>query len=143
MDPFETEIYLHYKQIIESQKACTLTCHPGLVPGSPFLCKTELSSLNTLVIPGSDRESPREAALLRSETFHEPRLVHMADLLDRYDAFCFDGYGTLYNRGSFVYPGAMGGRCSLWLTKIPKANHLQGVAKVLGTFSRKRQLLRL
>ncbi|MBR3073217.1 MAG: HAD hydrolase-like protein [Fibrobacter sp.] len=31
----------------------------------------------------------------------------MADLLDRYDAFCFDGYGTLYNRGSFVYPGAM------------------------------------
>ena len=107
MDPFETEIYLHYKQIIESQKACTLTCHPGLVPGSPFLCKTELSSLNTLVIPGSDRESPREAALLRSETFHEPRLVHMADLLDRYDAFCFDGYGTLYNRGSFVYPGAM------------------------------------
>ena len=31
----------------------------------------------------------------------------MADLLNRYDAFCFDGYGTLYNRGSFVYPGAM------------------------------------
>ncbi|MBQ3777990.1 MAG: HAD hydrolase-like protein [Fibrobacter sp.] len=31
----------------------------------------------------------------------------MADLLERYDAFCFDGYGTLYNRGSFVYPGAM------------------------------------
>jgi HAD superfamily hydrolase (TIGR01459 family) len=31
----------------------------------------------------------------------------MADLLDHYDAFCFDGYGTLYNRGSFVYPGAM------------------------------------
>jgi len=27
-------------------------------------------------------------------------------LLDRYDAFCFDGYGTLYNRGSFVYDGA-------------------------------------
>ena len=30
----------------------------------------------------------------------------MAELLDHYDAFCFDGYGTLYNRGSFVYGGA-------------------------------------
>ena len=36
----------------------------------------------------------------------EPRGASMADLLDRYDAFCFDGYGTLYNRGSFVYEGA-------------------------------------
>ena len=35
-----------------------------------------------------------------------PRYTHMEDLLDRYDAFCFDGYGTLYNRGSFVYDGA-------------------------------------
>ena len=80
MEPFETEIYLRYKQIIESQKACSFTCHPGLVPGSPFLCKTESV---------------------------QPRHVYMADLLERYDAFCFDGYGTLYNRGSFVYPGAM------------------------------------
>ncbi|WP_297697904.1 HAD-IIA family hydrolase [uncultured Fibrobacter sp.] len=31
----------------------------------------------------------------------------MEDLLARYDAFCFDGYGTLYNRGSFVYEGAL------------------------------------
>ncbi len=37
----------------------------------------------------------------------EPRRVRMAELLDRYDAFCFDGYGTLYNRGDFVYPGAL------------------------------------
>ena len=80
MEPFETEIYLRYKQIIESQKACSFTCHPELVPGSPFLCKTESV---------------------------QPRHVYMADLLNRYDAFCFDGYGTLYNRGSFVYPGAM------------------------------------
>lgn len=36
----------------------------------------------------------------------EPVRVHLSDILDRYDAFCFDGYGTLYNRGSFVYPGA-------------------------------------
>ena len=80
MERLETEIYLRYKQIIESQTAYSLTCHPGLVPGSPF---------------HREKESV------------QPRLVHMADLLDRYDAFCFDGYGTLYNRGSFVYPGAM------------------------------------
>ena len=47
------------------------------------------------------------AALAPKECMPEPPRVHMADLLDRYDAFCFDGYGTLYNRGSFVYPGAM------------------------------------
>ena len=95
MEPFETEIYLRYKQIIESQKACSFTCHPGLAPGSPFLCKTELSSWRAL----PDR--------IQSDSCTAPRHVHMADLLDRYDAFCFDGYGTLYNRGSFVYPGAM------------------------------------
>ena len=36
----------------------------------------------------------------------EPSRVRLQDIIDRYDAFCFDGYGTLYNRGSFVYPGA-------------------------------------
>lgn len=36
----------------------------------------------------------------------EPVHVRLSDILDRYDAFCFDGYGTLYNRGDFVYPGA-------------------------------------
>ena len=95
MDKFETEIYLRYKQIIESQKACSFTCHPGLVPGSPFLCKTELSSWRAL----PDR--------IQSDSCAVPRHVYMADLLERYDAFCFDGYGTLYNRGSFVYPGVM------------------------------------
>ena len=95
MDKFETEIYLRYKQIIESQKACSFTCHPGLVPGSPFLCKTELSSWRAL----PDR--------IQSDSCAVPRHVHMADLLDRYDVFCFDGYGTLYNRDRFVYPGAM------------------------------------
>ena len=39
--------------------------------------------------------------------FNEPRNVRLGDLLDKYDAFCFDGYGTLYNRGSFVYEGAL------------------------------------
>ena len=36
----------------------------------------------------------------------EPARVHLSDIIDHYDALCFDGYGTLYNRGSFVYPGA-------------------------------------
>lgn len=81
MEKFETEIYLRYKQIIESQKACSLTCHLGM----------------------SSRIEPAPDKFRGSGTRH----VHMADLLDRYDAFCFDGYGTLYNRGSFVYPGAM------------------------------------
>ena len=53
----------------------------------------------------------RYEELLRSQGFSwdgsvEPRRASMDDLLDRYDAFCFDGYGTLYNRGSFVYDGA-------------------------------------
>ena len=63
MEALETEIYLRYKQIIESS------------------------------VPAGG-ESPA------------PRYTHMEDLLDCYDAFCFDGYGTLYNRGSFVYDGA-------------------------------------
>ena len=37
----------------------------------------------------------------------EPLRVTLSEVLDKYDAFCFDGYGTLYNRGDFVYPGAM------------------------------------
>ena len=36
----------------------------------------------------------------------EPRSVALKDIVDDYDAFCFDGYGTLYNRGDFVYPMA-------------------------------------
>ncbi|WP_407457375.1 HAD-IIA family hydrolase [Fibrobacter sp.] len=69
MTQFETEIYLRYRQIIESQ------------------------GVGTSVLAGG--ESPA------------PRYTHMEDLLDRYDAFCFDGYGTLYNRGGFVYEGAL------------------------------------
>ena len=37
----------------------------------------------------------------------DPLRVTLSEILDKYDAFCFDGYGTLYNRGDFVYPGAM------------------------------------
>jgi HAD superfamily hydrolase (TIGR01450 family) len=68
MTQFETEIYLRYRQIIESQ------------------------GVETSVLAGGASPAPQR--------------VRMEDLLDRYDAFCFDGYGTLYNRGSFVYEGA-------------------------------------
>jgi len=76
MERLETEIYLRYKQIIESQG---------------------------FVVPAAG-ESPA------------PQRVRMEDLLDRYDAFCFDGYGTLYNRGSFVYEGAQN-----WYTMLRAA----------------------
>ena len=69
MTQFEIEIYLRYKQIIESQ------------------------GMGASALAGD--ESPA------------PQRVRMEDLLDRYDAFCFDGYGTLYNRGSFVYESAL------------------------------------
>lgn len=45
--------------------------------------------------------------LRRSGNPAVPPTVSFAELLDNYDVFCFDGYGTLYNRGDFVYPGAL------------------------------------
>lgn len=51
-----------------------------------------------------------EGEFLRPAVFSaplEPRKVCLSDIIDAYDAFCFDGYGTLYNRGLFVYPGAL------------------------------------
>ena len=36
-----------------------------------------------------------------------PQKIQIEDVADMYDAFCFDGYGTLYNRGNFVYDGAL------------------------------------
>ena len=50
---------------------------------------------------------------------NEPRSVRLCDLLDQYDAFCFDGYGTLYNRGSFVYEHALD-----WFAMLRKAGKL-------------------
>ena len=105
MQQFETEIYLRYKQIIE--RDCHSSSRHDLFASDIETCKHVSASLGSCVIPGSDRESPRNAERPCSVSLSEPRHVHMADLLDRYDAFCFDGYGTLYNRGSFVYPGAM------------------------------------
>ena len=51
----------------------------------------------------SSIETPRDANM----TGGEPPRVTLSKIMDKYDAYCFDGYGTLYNRGDFVYPGAM------------------------------------
>ena len=48
-----------------------------------------------------------EPFLPKSKLGAEPCQVTLSEIMDAYDAFCFDGYGTLYNRGDFVYPGAM------------------------------------
>ena len=97
MEQFETEIYLRYKQIIERE--CHSSSRHDLFASDIETCKHVSASLGSCVIPGSDRESPKESV--------SPRSVTLPDIIDRYDAFCFDGYGTLYNRGSFVYSGAM------------------------------------
>lgn len=36
-----------------------------------------------------------------------PRQVHLEEIMGWYDVFCFDGFGTLYNRGNFLYEGAL------------------------------------
>lgn len=54
-----------------------------------------------------------------SSSVSKPRSVTLPKIIDRYDAFCFDGYGTLYNRGSFVYPGAME-----WFQSLRRAGKL-------------------
>lgn len=53
---------------------------------------------------------------LQNNAARPPQKVHLSQIIDEYDAFCFDGYGTLYNRGSFVYPGAME-----WFTALRRA----------------------
>lgn len=52
----------------------------------------------------------------RSKLNAVPQSVDFDTLLDQYDVFCFDGYGTLYNRGDFVYPGALD-----WFKKLRAA----------------------
>lgn len=42
----------------------------------------------------------------RGSMISSTRKVKFEEILECYDAFCFDGYGTLYNRGDFVYPSA-------------------------------------
>ena len=114
MEQLETEIYLRYKQIIESQKAWYSSCHAGQVL---------FDHLQLLLLSGHDPRmgtaSPFSRAAPQSSRIYsgtgspfscenaQPRSVTLLEIIDSYDAFCFDGYGTLYNRGSFVYPGAM------------------------------------
>ena len=124
MEQFETEIYLRYKQIIELQKASSssrhsssrldscgspirtqalvlsnLACHSRLRPG------ISLNQLSSWKEPKATDRIHDDLAFLCENA--QPRSVTLPEIIDRYDAFCFDGYGTLYNRGSFVYPGAM------------------------------------
>ena len=124
MEQLETEIYLRYKQIIESQKASSssrhsssrydscgspirtqalvlsnLACHSRLRPG------ISLNQLSSWKEPKATDRIHDDLAFLCENA--QPRSVTLPEIIDRYDAFCFDGYGTLYNRGSFVYPGAM------------------------------------
>lgn len=77
MELFEREIYKRYMTLIE---AAGCAQEPGFAKVPCFA------------------KSPRSTK--------EPRAVRLAEIMDDYDAFCFDGYGTLYNRGAFVYPGS-------------------------------------
>ena len=64
------------------------------------------SLVGSCLLPGLEKS--RDADMQGAESrVSEPLRVTLSEILDRYDAFCFDGYGTLYNRGDFVYPGAM------------------------------------
>ena len=114
MEQFETEIYLRYKQIIENHSSS----RHDLFASDIETCKHVSASLGSSVIPAYEPESRwriKSAMTLFSDLSNQqkikssalPRSVTLPEIIDRYDAFCFDGYGTLYNRGSFVYPGAM------------------------------------
>ena len=90
MQQFETEIYLRYKQIIQD----SVILDPGVQ-------RTIGEGIHATSCSHSREDgNPSSSA-------SKPRSVTLPEIIDRYDAFCFDGYGTLYNRGSFVYPGAM------------------------------------
>ncbi|MBQ7081807.1 MAG: HAD family hydrolase [Fibrobacter sp.] len=90
MQQFETEIYLRYKQIIQD----SVILDPGVQ-----------RTIGEGIHATSCRRSREDGN--PSSSVSKPRSVTLPEIIDRYDAFCFDGYGTLYNRGSFVYPGAM------------------------------------
>ena len=70
-----------------------------------------------------------------------PRKVSLFEIMDDYDVFCFDGYGTLYNRGDFIYPHA-----KEWFDELRKKNKAlrlvtnaaSDVTEVLATDAKKR-----
>lgn len=102
MQQFETEIYLRYKQIIQD----SVILDPGVQ-------RTIGEGIHAMSCSHS-REDGNP-----SSSVSKPRSVTLPEIIDRYDAFCFDGYGTLYNRGSFVYPGAME-----WFQSLRRAGKL-------------------
>lgn len=62
------------------------------------------------------KENALPLETIQNLTASNPRKISFEELLEMYDAFCFDGYGTLYNRGDFVYPGAKN-----WFSSLRKA----------------------
>ena len=100
MEQLETEIYLRYKQIIESQKAWSSSCHAGQVL---------FDHLQLLLLSGHDPRmgtaSPFSRAAPQSSWIYsgtgspfscenaQSRSVTLPEIIDSYDAFCFDGYG--------------------------------------------------
>ena len=90
MEQFETEIYLRYKQIIQD----SVILDPGVQ-------RTIGEGIHAMSCSHSREDGDPSCSVSK------PRSVTLPEIIDRYDAFCFDGYGTLYNRGSFVYPSAM------------------------------------
>ena len=102
MEQFETEIYLRYKQIIQDYVILDSRVQRTIGEGIHAMsCSHSCEGGNP------------------SSSATKPRSVHLPEIIDRYDAFCFDGYGTLYNRGSFVYPGAME-----WFQSLRRAKKL-------------------
>jgi HAD superfamily hydrolase (TIGR01450 family) len=90
MEQFETEIYLRYKQIIQDSVILDSRVQRTIGEGIHAMsCSHSCEGRNP------------------SSSATKPRSVHLSEIIDRYDVFCFDGYGTLYNRDRFVYPGAM------------------------------------
>ena len=98
MQQFETEIYLRYKRLIERD----------------YHAAIQVSELVDEPASHFSRESGNPLS-----SAPKPRSVTLSEIIDRYDTFCFDGYGTLYNRGSFVYPGAME-----WFQSLRRAGKL-------------------
>lgn len=95
MENLEIQIYKRYQQLIAA--------------GGPFgeeVCgsKEGLAGDACVFSKSGARTSAKSGA---STSAKSVPTVKLSEIMDRYDAFCFDGYGTLYNRGDFKYPSAM------------------------------------
>ena len=107
MELLEKEIYKRYIEMIQCNSRNLALRHSE--PPAQLLSKSltlRHSESLTLRHSESRRDEESSAELLGNLEKTCPQRVALTDLIERYDAFCFDGYGTLYNRGDFVYPGA-------------------------------------